>query len=330
MNVLQKDIFDITIIGAGPVGLFTGFYAGLRQAKFKIIDSLEKVGGQPKYLYPEKHIYDIPAFPKIKGDQLADQLTQQLDRFDYQLCLGQEIIKIEKKDDHFILTSPKESHYSKTIIIAAGNGAFSPKRLSIKEAENYESGNLSYYVKPLNYYQDKKVVICGGGDSAVDWALELENIAKKVSIIHRRDKFRAMEASVQALKNSSVEILTPFVPYQLIGQDHQIQQLIIKEARGDQQQILDLDELIVNYGFSSSIGTIRQWGLEIERNSIVVNQFLETNQSGIFAVGDIAQYPGKVDLIATGFGEAPMAVNQALLHIDPHNIQPPIHSSDIF
>lgn len=327
---MKKDIFDITIIGAGPVGLFTGFYAGLRQAKFKIIDSLEKVGGQPRYLYPEKNIYDIPAFEAIKGDQLANNLLHQLDRFDYDLCLGQEISQINRQEDLYQLISLNgDMHWTRSIILAVGNGAFNPKKLSLEGAEDFEGHNLNYYVQPINYYHNREVVILGGGDSAVDWALELEKVAQKVTLIHRRDKFRAMESSVNKLKASSVEIITPYVPESLIGQNGRLEQLVIKEARGNQTRQIPLDELIVNYGFSSSMGSIRHWGMDIERNSICVNADLETSRPGIFAVGDIATYPGKVKLIVTGFGEAPQAVNNALLYINPANVQPPLHSSDL-
>lgn len=329
---MQKDVFDITIIGAGPVGLFTAFYAGLRQAKVKLIDSLEQVGGQPLYLFPEKIIYDIPAFPAINGKALAEKLLKQLDRFDYTLALGEEILalKYHKGENIFELKSAKASHYSKTVILAAGMGAFSPKKLSLDQAAFYEDKNLSYYVGPLSQYQDKVVAICGGGDSAVDWALHLEPLCKKVYLIHRRDKFRAHEASVTQVKNSGVEIYTPYVPYALEGNDQAIEHLILRQARGDRKIDLKVDHIIVNYGFTSSMGNLRQWGLEIERNAVKVDPLLATNIPGVFAVGDIAHYPGKLKIIVTGFGEAPLAVNQALLFINPHNDYPPVHSSELF
>lgn len=327
---MENNIFDITIIGAGPVGLFTGFYAGLRQAKFKIIDSLEKVGGQPRYLYPEKKIYDIPAFEAINGDQLANNLLQQLDRFDYDLCLGQEIQQINRQDNLYQLISHTgEVHWTRAVILAVGNGAFNPRKLTLENASQFEGQNLNYYVQPLKYYQNKTVVILGGGDSAVDWALELEQIAHKVILIHRRDKFRALESSVKKLQASKVEIITPYVPVNLVGEGNHLKQIIIQEARADKTKQIPLDELIVNYGFTSSMGSIRNWGLKIERNSVLVDGNLETNLPGVFAVGDIVHYPGKVKLIVTGFGEAPQAVNNALLYINPDNVQPPLHSSDI-
>ncbi|MGX7107552.1 NAD(P)/FAD-dependent oxidoreductase [Hutsoniella sourekii] len=328
------NLYDITIIGAGPVGLFTAFYAGLRQAKVKIIDSLEEIGGQPAHLYPEKLIYDIPAYPQISGWDLGQQLLTQLDRFDPTICLGQEVTSLEKlsgeEGDYFHLKAGQEDHYSRAVIIAAGNGAFSPRKLKIKHADQYESGNLHYYVNNIEQFKDKTVAICGGGDSAVDWALTLEDLASKVYLIHRRDKFRAVESSVQQLMDSSVEILTPYTPEDLIGQDGKIDRLLLKKARAEETLEIEVDDFIVNYGFTSSIGEIRHWGLELDRGAIKVNQKLETSMAGVYAVGDIANYDGKVKIIASGFGEAPQAVNNALVYIDPDNVQPTMHSTSLF
>lgn len=337
MNHLEQiqDMYDITIIGGGPVGLFTAFYAGMRNARVKIIDSLENLGGQPSHLYPEKLIYDIPAFPSISGEQLGQNLTAQLERFNTTFCLGEEAVAIERFDPeidvpYFTIETNKGIHYTRTIIVAAGNGAFQPRKLNLANAEQFEVGNLHYYVNNIERFRDRVVAICGGGDSAVDWALTLEPIAKKVYIIHRRNKFRALEHSVDLLNASSIEVMTPFVPTELIGNDHHIQTVRVNESRTEHYIDLAVDDFIVNYGFSTSIGKIKSWGLETERNAIKVNQQLETNIPGVYAVGDIAEYPGKVKIIATGFGEAPQAVNNALLLIDPENVTPAIHSTSLF
>lgn len=337
MNHLEQiqDMYDITIIGGGPVGLFTAFYAGMRNARVKIIDSLENLGGQPSHLYPEKLIYDIPAFPSISGEQLGQNLTAQLERFNTTFCLGEEAVAIERFDPeidvpYFTIETNKGIHYTRTIIVAAGNGAFQPRKLNLANAEQFETGNLHYYVNNIERFRDRVVAICGGGDSAVDWALTLEPIAKKVYIIHRRNKFRALEHSVDLLNASSIEVMTPFVPTELIGNDHHIQTVRVNESRTEHYIDLAVDDFIVNYGFSTSIGKIKSWGLETERNAIKVNQQLETNVPGVYAVGDIAEYPGKVKIIATGFGEAPQAVNNALLLIDPENVTPAIHSTSLF
>lgn len=331
----NKELYDITIVGGGPVGLFTAFYAGLRNAKTKIIESLESLGGQPAHLYAEKNIYDIPAYPEIKGDELERNLVNQLKRFDTTIHLGEEVQSFDKLVtddgvDYFHIKTSKGSHYSKTIILAIGNGAFSPRKLKLDRAEKFENSNLHYYVNNIEQYTGKNVAICGGGDSAVDWALALEPLANKVSLIHRRDKFRAVESSVEQLSNSTVEVLTPYIPESLNGTTSQIESITLKKVKSDAELTIEVDDFIVSYGFTSSIGEIRNWGFNIVRNAIEVDSQNETNIEGIFAVGDIASYEGKVRIIATGFGEAPQAVNKALLRIDPTNVTPPIHSTDLF
>lgn len=330
--MLREDqkIYDITIIGAGPVGLFTAFYGGMRQATVKIIESLPQIGGQLSALYPEKYIYDVAGFPKIRAQELVNNLKEQMAKFEQTICLEQEVQEVEKQADGiFKLKTNKEIHYSKTIIITAGNGAFQPRKLQLPEAEKFEGKNLHYFINDLNQFAGKRVVICGGGDSAVDWALMLEPIAEKVTVVHRRDKFRAHEHSVENLKNSNAEILTPFVPVQLIG-DENINQIVLEEVKGERKEVIDVDDVIVNFGFVSSLGPIKNWGLEIEKNSILVNSKMETNIKGIYAAGDICTYDGKVKLIASGFGEAPTAVNNAKAYIDPKSRVQPMHSTSMF
>ena len=325
----KSEIFDITIIGGGPVGLFTAFYAGMRQASVKIIESLPQLGGQLSALYPEKYIYDIAGFPKIEAQQLVDNLVEQMHQFESTICVGEAVETVEKGEDGiFTLTTNKDTHYTKAVIITAGNGAFQPRKMNVEGEEKFAETNLHYSVSDMNQFAGKIVVLFGGGDSAVDWALMLESIAEKVTLIHRRDKFRAHEHSVELLKQSAVEILTPYVPTQLIG-DKKIEKVIVKEAKGENLLELEVDDVLVNYGFVSSLGPIQNWGLEIEKNSIVVNSKMETNIKGIYATGDICTYEGKVKLIATGFGEAPIAVSNAKVYIDPTaRVQAP-HSTTI-
>jgi thioredoxin reductase len=323
-------IYDITIIGGGPVGLFTAFYGGMRQASVKIIESLPQLGGQLSALYPEKYIYDVAGFPKVRAQELIDNLKQQMEQFSPTITLEQAVEQVEKQADGiFKLTTNSEIHYTKTIIITAGNGAFQPRKLELDTAVKYENKNLHYFVDDLNKFAEKRVALCGGGDSAVDWALMLEPIAESVSLIHRRDKFRAHEHSVELLKNSKVNVVTPFVPTELIGEDD-IEQLVLEEVKGERKEVLDIDDLIVNYGFVSSLGPIKNWGLEIEKNSIRVNSKMETSIEGIYAAGDICTYDGKVKLIASGFGEAPTAVNNAKAYMDPKARVQPLHSTSLF
>ncbi|AIE61192.1 NAD(P)/FAD-dependent oxidoreductase [Bacillus methanolicus] len=330
---MQEDqkVYDITIIGGGPTGLFTAFYGGMRQASVKIIESLPQLGGQLSALYPEKYIYDVAGFPKIRAQELINNLKEQMAKFEPTVVLEQSVEKLEKQPDGiFKLTTNKEIHYSKTIIITAGNGAFQPRRLELENASQYEGKNLHYFIEDLNQFAGKKVVVFGGGDSAVDWALMLEPIAEKVTIVHRRDKFRAHEHSVENLKNSKVEIKTPYVPAELIGDGEKIKQVVIQIANGEEKEVIDVDAVIVNFGFVSSLGPIKEWGLAIEKNSIVVNSKMETSIPGIYAAGDICTYDGKVKLIACGFGEAPTAVNNAKAYIDPKARVQPMHSTSMF
>lgn len=327
----MNKVFDITIIGAGPTGLFTAFYGGMRQASVKIIESLPQVGGQLSALYPEKEIYDVPGFPKIRAQDLVDQLEEQIKLFDPDVVLGQAIENVERLEDGTLkLTSNTgETHLTKTIIITAGNGAFKPRLLNIDNSEDFEGKNLHYHIRNMEQFRDQHVLLLGGGDSAVDWALMLEDVAKKVTIVHRRDKFRAHEHSVERLKASSVEVLTPFKAESITTSD-KIDSITLAEVKGEEILELRPDSTVCNYGFVSTLGPIKDWGLEIEKNSIVVNSKMETNIPGIYAAGDINTYPGKVKLIVTGFGDGPTAVNNAKKYMDPEARLQPKHSTDMF
>ncbi|WP_209125560.1 NAD(P)/FAD-dependent oxidoreductase [Alkalihalobacillus sp. BA299] len=327
----ERKVYDITIVGGGPVGLFTAFYGGMRQAKVKIIESMPQLGGQLSALYPEKYIYDVAGFPKIRAQELIDNLKEQMSKFNPTIVLEQSVEKLEKHENNiFKIKTNKEEHYSKAIIITAGAGAFQPRRLDINGAEQYEGKNLHYFVNDLSIFSGQNVLVCGGGDSAVDWALMLEPIANNVKLVHRRDKFRAHEHSVELLHQSKVDIQTPFAIKDLIGDGEKITKVVLEEVRGDKEATVDVDAVIVNYGFISSLGPIKEWGLDIQKNSIIVNSKMETNIKGIYAAGDIATYEGKVKLIAVGFGEAPTAVNNAKSYMDPGARLQPGHSSSMF
>ncbi|KQU27032.1 ferredoxin-NADP reductase [Bacillus sp. Leaf13] len=326
----EKKIDDIIIIGGGPVGLFTAFYGGMRQAKVKIIESLPQLGGQLTALYPEKFIYDIAGFPKVRAQELVENLKEQMKVFEPTICLDEAVKLIEKQEDGtFKITTNLDTHFSKSVIITAGNGAFQPRKLELEDAAQFENKNLHYFVNDMTRFKGRKVAILGGGDSALDWALMLEPIAEKVTLIHRRDKFRAHEHSVNQLMNSSVEVKTPYVPSELVGAD-QITKIVLEHTKTQQKELVDIDDLIVNYGFISSLGPIKEWGLKLEKNSIIVNSKQETNISGIYAAGDICTYEGKVKLITTGFGEGPTAVNNAKAYIDPKAKVQPMHSTSLF
>lgn len=325
----EDEVFDIVIIGGGPVGLFTAFYAGLRKASVKILESLPQLGGQLSALYPEKYIYDVAGFPKVTGQGLIDSLVEQMEQFAPVIALGESVEVLDRQaDGSFKITTNNGIHFAKTIIITAGNGAFNARKIELQSAEKYEGTNLHYFVDDMNKFAGKKVHLFGGGDSAVDWALMLEPIAKEVTLTHRRDKFRAHEHSVEQLHNSKVNIKTPYIPHEFIGESR-IEQVVLKQTKGDETHTIDVDDVIVNYGFISSLGAIKEWGLEIEKNSIVVNSKMETNIEGIYAAGDICTYDGKVRLIASGFGEAPTAVSNAKVYIDPTAKVQAVHSTTV-
>lgn len=326
----MNDIYDITIVGAGPIGLFAAFYAGMRGAKTKIIDSLPQVGGQLATLYPEKHIYDAPGFPAIRAIDLVQNLETQIEKFDHTFCLEEEVTAITQLEDTLSITTNKGTHYSKSIILALGNGSFQPRRLNLPGAEALENHGIDYFVNNLSKYTGQRVAIAGGGDSAIDWALMLEPIAKEVSLIHRRPEFRGHEHSVAQLHQSSVNILTPYVIDSLNISQQKLESIRLQKVRTEEYEELGIDTLIINYGFSSSLEHLKAWGLETKRNAIWVNSDMSTNIPGVYAAGDISHYQGKVKLIATGLGEAPTAVNNALHYINPKNRTQPMHSTSLF
>lgn len=316
----NRKIHDVIIIGGGPAGMFAAFYAGMRELDVKIIDTLPVLGGQVELLYSEKHIFDIGAFPYIKGKELVEKLKEQLKPFGPGIALDEEVLEINKVKDIFEIMTDKNLYYAKSVLVATGLGSFEPRKLNLPDTELYEDSNLHYFVSQLEQYRDKEVVVLGGGDSAVDWALTLEDYAKKVSIVHRRDRFRALEASVTQMKNSSIEIVTPYTPHQLIGDGKKIEAIELKERRGDKTIQLKADYFIINYGFISENQQLDNWGLDTHRGSLKVKQNMSTNIPGIYGVGDVTIFDGKVKLIATGFGEAPIAINSIIQYLNPDNI----------
>ncbi|GAB3043807.1 NAD(P)/FAD-dependent oxidoreductase [Virgibacillus ainsalahensis] len=328
---MEEDMYDVTIIGGGPIGLFSAFYGGMRQLKVKIVESLPQLGGQLSALYPEKYIYDVAGFPKTKAQDLVDQLVTQANQFDPTVVLDQTVESVVKVEEgHFQVISDKEVHHSKTVLIAAGIGAFKPRRVDHEHAEKYEEKNLHYFINDMERFTDKEVCILGGGDSAVDWALMMEPIAKKVNIIHRRDRFRAHEASVEQMKNSNIHVYTPYNLLDIYGDDERINAVSIQEKDSEEAITVELDELITNYGFVSSLGPIKEWGLEFLKKSIVVNSKMKTNIEGIYSAGDIVTFDGKVKLIATGFSDAATAISSIKTYVDPKARQQPQHSTSLF
>ena len=324
-----KDVYEITIIGGGPSGLFAAFYAGLRSAKTKIIDSLPQLGGQLAALYPDKYIYDIPGFPKVLAREFVDRQVEQAMAFSPTVCLNEKVTQVIPGKDSLVKlgTEPGNLHWSRTVIIAAGVGAFVPRTLDIPDIRRMEGKGVYYFVKDLESFRDKHVVVVGGGDTALDWALSLLGIARQVSLIHRRDRFRAHEESVKELFASPSEIYTFHELKALHGNEHVEAATVFNNQTGE-ETTLEVDALVLGLGFLANLGPIKGWGLEIVKNSIVVNRSMETNLPSVYAVGDITTYEGKIKLIATATAEAAVAVNYAKAYLDPEAKVFPGHSSD--
>ena len=320
---MEKQFFetDVVIIGAGPVGLFAVFELGLLDMKCHVIDILDKPGGQCAELYPEKPIYDIPAMPSVLGQELVDSLMKQIEPFSPTFHLSSMVQEINKIDDIFweLKTDSDEVFKTKTIIIAGGGGSFLPKKPPIKEIENFENNSVFYSIKNKEKFRDKDLVIVGGGDSALDWVLNLEPIAKRITLIHRRDQFRAAPDSVKKIFSLIESDKIDFIIGQvssLNGKDGILESLKCKTQ--DTEVEVSCDALLPFFGLTMKLGPIANWGLNLNENLITVDtEKFETNEKGIFAIGDINTYPGKLKLILCGFHEAALMSQQAYKYVYP-------------
>ena len=325
--MVAEKIYDLTIIGGGPVGMYGAFYAGIQGLKTKLIDSLEQLGGQLTALYPEKYIYDLPGHQKIRATDmiknLENQMSQYQDKID--VSTGVTVSGVKKLGNGaFQITAGNEIFTSRSVLITVGNGAFSPRKLEI-ESDNFT--NIHYFVTDMNKFKDKNIVIFGGGDSAVDWALMLEGVARKVSIVHRRDQFRAHETTVEKMKAGLTEIYTPYKAKSLEKAETRANKITLEHLETGEETTLDADEIIVLFGFVSSLGPVKEWGLDLNKTALTVDSKHQTNIPGIFAAGDAAAFDGKIKMITTGFGEAVTAINAAKAYAHPDKIQPHRHSS---
>ena len=323
----ELDIFDITILGGGPVGLFGLFYAGLRGLRAKLIDSLAELGGQLITLYPEKYIYDVAGYPRVLAKDLVKSCVDQGLRFNPAVCLEEKVIDLTHHDDRLIrLRTDKGEHWTRAVVLAVGVGAFEPKKLDLPDIERFQGRGIDYFVKEKEGFAGKTVLIVGGGDSAVDWALMLKDVAKKVTLIHRRDKFRAHEQSVQELAASAVEVKCFYELKAVHGGDY-LEGVTIFHNKTGEETYCKVDALILSLGFLADLGPVKQWRLAIENNAIKVNEHMATNLPGVYAAGDVVTHPGKLKLITTGQGEAAIAVNFAATYINPDAKAFPGHSS---
>ncbi|HEY9676745.1 MAG TPA: NAD(P)/FAD-dependent oxidoreductase [Drouetiella sp.] len=324
------DVYDITIIGGGPTGLFGAFYAGLRGLKTKVIDVLPELGGQLTALYPEKYVYDVAGHPKILAKDLAKNLAVQSQLFKPAIVLGEKVTSIQKLEDENwqIITDKDGEHHTKSVLLALGAGACVPKKLDIPYNQEWENDSIFYAVKNKERFRDKNVLIIGGGDSAVDWANEFSQISKSVTLIHRRDQFRAVQTSVEEMKRNKVDVKTFYELKELHGTDH-VTGAVIFDNRTGKEETLELDAVVITVGFVINLDFLKSWGLKMEVNAITVNEKMETNLPGIYAAGDIAAHPAKLKLIATGAAEAATGVNFACTYINPTAKLFPGHSSNL-
>lgn len=317
---------DLTIIGAGPTGLYAAYYAGFRGLSTAVVDSLSEPGGQVTALYPEKDIYDVAGFPSVKGKELIDRLVEQAAPFDPTYLLGHRADDLLPHGDgsFTVTTSHTDEVRTKAVLITGGIGHFTPRPLP--DADHYEGRGLVYFVRALESMRDDDVLIVGGGDSAVDWALNLEGIARSITLIHRRDRFRAHEDSVAKLFASSVEVLT-YTEVATIEGAHGIEGVEVFDNRTDERRLLPVNKVVAALGFKSDLGPMKTWDIVIDGRNILVDTRMQTTLEGVFAAGDITEYEGKVRLISVGFGEAATAVNNAAVYIDPTAKVFPGHSS---
>jgi thioredoxin reductase (NADPH) len=332
------EVFDVTIIGAGPTGLFGAFYAGMREMSCKLIDALPQAGGQITALYPEKFIYDTPGFPAIRGKDLVTSLFKQASQWGTTMALGQQAQTLEQVplpggedgETCWAIGTDQEMHLTRTVIIAAGIGAFRPRKLDNETIDQFEGRGVEYFVADLEVYRDQKILIVGGGDSAVDWALATEPLAERVTLIHRREGFRAHEASLKKLVKSSVDVRLWYELRRLEG-DGKLARAVLFDNRTDEDETIEVDAAILALGFKADLGPIREWGLEtVGRRYLRVNARMETNLPGVFAAGDLALQEAldPLNLIVVGYGHVTVAVNYAFTYVHPGATVFPGHSSE--
>ena len=326
---MSSETVDITVIGAGPVGLATAFWAGMRQASCCIIDSLPEIGGQCTTLYPEKWIFDVPGHPRVLARELVEKLREQaIDQFDIPVHLECTAERIEYDGDDIVLHTNEGELRSRTVIVAGGHGAFEPKRLPVSDVDMtpWEGRGAHYLVGDKREFAGKRVLIVGGGDSAFDWVVNLLETASAVTLVHRRDGFRAHEATVaevmRHVERGRVHLKVPYVIKGVEGNGH-VEAVALQRAGGGGVERIDCDAVLLQLGFSTRLGPLKDWGFELRKGSIVVDPLMRTSLERVWACGDATTFDGKLKLLATGFGEAAIAVSQAVHAIRPDmQIQP--------
>src|SRR3990170_458736 len=321
--LMKNDVYDFTIIGAGPTGLFAAFYAGLREMSTKVIEALPEPGGQLAVLYPEKFIYDVPGHPKVQAEDLVKLLIEQCKLFEpayvYE-CHVDTLTRAEVGGEEvWRLGTSTGTHFSRTVMVSAGIGAFSPNRIDRPGIADYEGRGVYYFVKDKRPFRGRRILIVGGGDTAIDWCLNLKDWAKQITLIHRRDVFRAHEASLAAVHASGIPMMT-FWELKRVWGEGRVQGGTIFNSKTGEERDIEIDAVLVNIGFKAALGPIESWGIELaDVRHVRVDGFMETNLPGVFAAGDIASVEGSepMNLIVTGFGQGAIAANAAKRRIDP-------------
>ena len=330
---MSDEIKDITIIGAGPVGLSAAFWAGMRQASVRIVDSLPEIGGQCKTLYPEKWIFDVPGHPKVLARDLIDRLREQIAPFEVPVELETTTHAITWDDDLVTLHTDRGDFHSRTVVVAGGHGAFEPKKLPVSDVDMspWEGRGASYLVGDKQEFAGKRVVIVGGGDSAFDWVVNLLDTASEVTLVHRRAGYRAHEATVaeviEHVESGRVRLRVPCVIKGVQGADW-IEAVELHNAQDGSVERLGCDAVLLQLGFSTKLGPLKEWGFALSKGAIVVDGVMKTNLDRVWACGDITTFDGKLKLIATGFAEAAVAVAQAVHHIRPDMKLQPAYSTN--
>lgn len=332
---MSNEIYDFTIIGAGPTGLFGAFYAGLRGLRTKVIEALPEPGGQLAVLYPEKMIYDVPGHPRVMARDLVKLLMEQNERFDPTYVYNepvQTLTRDESGDEPiWVLGTPEGEHRTRALLISAGIGAFAPNQLDRPGVARFEGNGVYYFVQDRRPFRFQRVLVVGGGDTAVDWCLNLHGWADEITLIHRRDEFRAHEASLAELRSTGIPMLTHW-ELQRLGGNGRVSEATIFDNRTGEERMLNVDIVLLSLGFKASLGPMLEWGLELAgKRHIRVDGLMETNLPGVFAAGDIAAVEGSepLSLIVTGFGQAAIAANAAVKHIQPESKLFPGHSSEL-
>ncbi|MER5388734.1 NAD(P)/FAD-dependent oxidoreductase [Saccharopolyspora sp. NPDC002686] len=317
---------DLLIVGAGPTGLFAAYYAGFRGMSVALVDALPEPGGQVTAMYPEKMIFDVAGFPEVRGRDLVAALVEQADQYAPRYLLGEHAVELSDVDGGLLVGVGDESVLAGAVLVTAGIGEFSPRPLPV--GGDWVGRGVVHFIPELSIHSGRDVVVVGGGDSAFDWALALHPVARSVALVHRRSRFRAHPGLVSKVEDLGVPLITPAEVVEIRGDDSGVREVEI-EVGGSERRVLPAQTVVAALGFTADLGPIEEWGLELDKRAILVDTTMRTNRPRVYAAGDVAAYPGKVKLIATGFGEAATAVNNIAVELNPEAHLFPGHSSNL-